>query len=337
MAVFLNKKEQVIKLKLTNYGHYLFSIGSFKPEYYAFYDDNIIYDSAYMGISESQNYTIKRIKEDTQYIESLVLFADAEKEVAKAPNELVNFFEVDVTPTRKIPRKDIFKFDKALGDAFLDGPGPDYAPAWKVVALNGEITSVTERDEVNNLEIPQINIRADYGTMLIDNKINYSPETLGDIIDTTPTFSDGKSIGSQAEDFMFYVEEINTELLNENFEVEIFQIMTGSNDDNTGPAITSSLERKYFQSPKPQIVDGMMVSDRPHQLSFQKIPKDSVEYYFDFKTDQAVNQEMACKMSQFFNRQSYYVDLDFDCEEDTLSSVYFDIYGSEIEPEICLD
>ena len=125
MAVFLNKKERVIDLKLTNYGHYLFSIGSFKPAYYAFFDDNIIYDSAYMGISESQNYTIKRIREDTQYIESLVLFADAEKEVTKAPNELVNFFEVEITPTRKLPRKDVFKFDQAIGDAFLDGPGPD--------------------------------------------------------------------------------------------------------------------------------------------------------------------------------------------------------------------
>ena len=178
MAVFLNKKERVIDLKLTNYGHYLFSIGSFKPAYYAFFDDNIIYDSAYMGISESQNYTIKRIREDTQYIESLVLFADAEKEVTKAPNELVNFFEVDITPTRKLPRKDVFKFDQAIGDAFLDGPGPDYAPAWKIVALNGRINSITERDDANNLEIPQINITADYETKFIDNKVNYSPTSV---------------------------------------------------------------------------------------------------------------------------------------------------------------
>ena len=329
MATFLNKKEQVINLKLTNYGHYLFSIGSFKPEYYAFYDDNIIYDSAYMGISESQNYTIKRIKEDTQYIESLVLFADAEKEVAKAPNELVNFFEVDITPTRKIPRKDIFKFDKALGDAFLDGPGPDYAPAWKVVALNGKITSVTERDDANNLEVPQINITADYGTRLIDNTVDYNPKDMGQIIDATPAFADGKSIGTRAQNFMFYVEEMNTELLTENFEIEIFHMVTGST--------TGSLERKFFETQKAQIVDGLMVSDKPFSPRIDNIPSSSVEYYFDLLVDSEVDQEKACKMSNSFNRSSFYISLDFDCEQQQQNSIYFDIYGSEVEPEICLD
>ena len=41
MAKFLNKKEQVYDLKLTSYGHYLLSVGKFKPVYYEFFDDNI--------------------------------------------------------------------------------------------------------------------------------------------------------------------------------------------------------------------------------------------------------------------------------------------------------
>ena len=47
MAKFLNRKEQVYDLKLTNYGHYLLSIGQLEPIYYAFLDDNIIYDGKY--------------------------------------------------------------------------------------------------------------------------------------------------------------------------------------------------------------------------------------------------------------------------------------------------
>ena len=329
MAVFLNKKERVIDLKLTNYGHYLFSIGSFKPAYYAFFDDNIIYDSAYMGISESQNYTIKRIREDTQYIESLVLFADAEKEVTKAPNELVNFFEVDITPTRKLPRKDVFKFDQAIGDAFLDGPGSDYAPAWKIIALNGRINSITERDDANNLEIPQINITADYETKFIDNKVNYSPTSVGDIINATPYFADGVSIATSAQDFLFYVEEMNTDVLVDNFEIEVFEIMTGS--------VTASLQRKYFQTEKDQIVDGMMISPTPFDPRYTNIPSSSIEYYFDLSIDGDIEQEKACKAADAFNKSSYYVDLDFDCEAVTMDSIYYDIYGTEVEPEICLD
>ena len=45
MAKFLDKKEQVIDFKLTSYGRYLLSIGSFKPSYYAFFDNNIMYDT----------------------------------------------------------------------------------------------------------------------------------------------------------------------------------------------------------------------------------------------------------------------------------------------------
>jgi hypothetical protein len=44
MAKFINKKEKVYDFKLTPYGHYLLSIGAFKPEFYGFFDDNIIYD-----------------------------------------------------------------------------------------------------------------------------------------------------------------------------------------------------------------------------------------------------------------------------------------------------
>ena len=81
MAKFLNKKEQVIDFKLTSYGHYLLSNGDFKPMFYGFYDDNVIYDAKYININEAQNNINVRIKEETPYIESLVLFDEVEKSV----------------------------------------------------------------------------------------------------------------------------------------------------------------------------------------------------------------------------------------------------------------
>ena len=44
---FLNKQEQVIDLQLTQYGKYLLSTGKFKPVFYAFFDDGILYDPNY--------------------------------------------------------------------------------------------------------------------------------------------------------------------------------------------------------------------------------------------------------------------------------------------------
>ena len=54
---FLNKKEQVFDIELTSYGRHKLSAGDFQPKYYAFFDDNVVYDLTYAGGSESQNDT----------------------------------------------------------------------------------------------------------------------------------------------------------------------------------------------------------------------------------------------------------------------------------------
>jgi hypothetical protein len=41
--------------------------------------------------------------------------------------------------------------------------------------------------------------------------------------------------------------------------------------------------------------------------------------------------------AEIFNKQSYYVDLDFDCDQVAQEDIFYDIYGSVTEPEICLD
>ena len=68
MAKFLDKKEQVIDFQLTPYGKQRLSVGKLNPEYYAFFDDGVMYDSRYAGIYEDQNNINLRIKEETQYL-----------------------------------------------------------------------------------------------------------------------------------------------------------------------------------------------------------------------------------------------------------------------------
>ena len=139
MSKFLNKKEQVIDLKLTGYGNYLLSIGAFKPTYFTFVDDNVVYDSQYFGRSgEAQNEIHKRIKQDTQYIESLVLFEELNPN--PLPNNELNFFQSDIDPTMKDTRIDEFRLNSIIGDAFV-GEDKQKAPSWKVVSLRGDISS----------------------------------------------------------------------------------------------------------------------------------------------------------------------------------------------------
>ena len=67
MAGFINKKEEVIDISLTQHGKYLISKGKFKPSFYAFYDDDVLYDAAHAKItSGSQNENLTRIKEKSK-------------------------------------------------------------------------------------------------------------------------------------------------------------------------------------------------------------------------------------------------------------------------------
>ena len=50
---FFNKDEDVMKIELTPHGRKLLSHGKLKPFYYAFYDDDILYDSDRAGFSET--------------------------------------------------------------------------------------------------------------------------------------------------------------------------------------------------------------------------------------------------------------------------------------------
>jgi hypothetical protein len=53
--------------------------------------------------------------------------------------------------------------------------------------------------------------------------------------------------------------------------------------------------------------------------------------------DREVDQAVACRAASYFNKKSYYVDLDFDCEKKIQEDFYYDIYGTVTEPDICLE
>jgi hypothetical protein len=262
-----------------------------------------------------------------------------------------NFFAADISPEQYVPRQDVFKYDSAIGDALLDSKYTDVAPAWKIVVLNGKITSSEQKFRASanvSASIPQVNITVDYKKEIRNSEYptrQSDQVPLGSIrgrYNRTPAFSDNNFIRLSSQDPIIYVDEVNTELLSENFDIEIF-LVTGS----TGTV----LERKYFETKNPQVVDGMMIRSQPTQKGHYTHGADStegavldvppaetaVEYYFDLLTDSAADSDIVCKQLQIYNKSSYYIDLDLDCTGNEIDDIYNDIYGSEVEPEICLD
>lgn len=350
MAKFLNKKEQVFDIQLTPFGKHSLSIGSFKPVYYAFYDDNILYDGAYAGLTEGQNQIQTRIKEETQYIEGLSRFTDAEDEpftgTSGATVEFTDssgdpierdipYYEIDLTASLNEPTKTVLKYE--IGDAFLEGDR-QAAPAWKIVSLEGRVTGTSQKDLLNDLDVPQVNVSLSYNLKIheADPYGTFFAKNIEHFIATSDIFADNKVIRLHSDDFMMYGEEMNTELLTENFDVEVFEVLIGSVPAKvSGDPATDSFVKKLFLRETGRLQDGMYHPVDPIALSKVDYNTNSVKYYFDVLVDEEVDKITACKSAAIFNKDSYYIDLDFDCDDVMPAGQPFDIYGVVTEPEIC--
>ena len=325
---FLNKKEQVFDIQLTPYGKHKLSAGDFTPAYYAFFDDNVIYDLEYVGGSESQNQIHKRIKQETQYLEGQVSFRGR---LAGSP--VAGGILEDTIYNQE---ENLLTTGGFIGNASFLAEETNVAPAWKIVTMVGtnyevqnnftgslnELTSDVSRAEAI---LTQLNITASYvlsSESPSDVNRNNSFENFRDLQNTTGIFSDDRIIKLTSQDPLFYIEELNTELLTENFDIEVFKIV---GDD---------FQRLSFKSKEPQVVNGLMVSAQP-ETNENVIDTNSVEYYFSIFKDSEVDSRIACKYIDQFNTESYLIDLDHDCTDVNGEDLYFDIYGRVTESEIC--
>jgi len=591
MAKFLDKKERVIDFQLTPYGKHRLSVGQLKPEYYAFFDTGVLYDSEYGGFKEVQTKIHERIKTETQFIEGILLFEEAENSIPPSTfigekeatglyldahlfsilhprgsshyeglmawaralygssltdEEILaladadplsgikgvysgfSLFDLDIAPQRYVPKPEILSFESAIGDARFEGDNTQASPAWKLVTCQGEMSNIQRKDttkynftsasydnEVTEFNIPQIDVAAYYTRLISAPSPMLDANAVSEFVSETLPFKGGNTIKLVRDDVMVYAEELNTELLTENFDIEVFEMtedtgvttlaeaiitvayspiqagdtvtisdgadtqtfefMTNSalppaskpqpsagnvgvvlssnyeigggnvnrkgtvlnflsalnqddgseatwgypsdyNKDDTGrpnygrcnknyeqacymgnhnlkvrinpsqisqvidhdftvagfaiqltnditinsvdrnQAITTNapearinptgfsgaftakgteLKRKYFKNENPQIVDGLMISGTPEEVQQPELTIDAVDYFFNVLTDKEANGKIACACANTFNKNSYYVDIDFDCAQEKFKEIYYDIYGSATSPEIC--
>jgi hypothetical protein len=311
----------VFDIELTTYGRHKLSSGKFKPTFYSFFDDNVLYDIKYAGGSEEQNNIHKRIKEETQYLEGQTIFQQIlSGSVVRGGILEETIYQQD---------ENLFTSDGFIGDAKLLAESEDVAPAWKFISMKNNLSSINQQDLKNKFKVPQINITASY---ILKSKesldIELREDNLRSIISRTPVFSDGRLLQLESNDPLIYLEEMNTELLTSNFDIEVFQVIRGETDDD--------FRRLYFNSKTPQVQDGFMISEKPIENT-NTLTTASVEYYFSILADSNIEPKMACKYVNQFNSENYLVDLDFDCSDVEGEDMYFDIYGRVTESEICPD
>ena len=151
---FYDRKEEVIDVELTQYGKHLLSIGRFKPDQYAFFDDDILYDIKYSAsgsddaydstqrarIFENQNTSEIRIKE-TPRPKVQYNFSDREKRIGTAQTD----YQTDCGP-RVVPQEIV---EKLFLSTVLADPG-ETAGEPHVINLK-EIAEGANHELVDNL------------------------------------------------------------------------------------------------------------------------------------------------------------------------------------------
>ena len=180
---FFDKKKDVIQLQLTRYGRQLLSIGDFKPVYYAFSDDGVLYDSRWISgtirSKEEQWLVERRIQEETPRIKTLnskvgterTIFNTADLSAYALDQNIIDLFNLGADGQDQAELAE-YKSGKLLLD-------PDFAeseklltnllgskryfnnraPAWNVVSYNRIISSSSDTYQKNDLVqfVPQIN------------------------------------------------------------------------------------------------------------------------------------------------------------------------------------
>jgi hypothetical protein len=184
MADLLNKKEDVVKIELTSYGRRVLGLGLFKPEYFSFFDDTVLYDQKYGGIStENQNEIKDRILNESLSISALNLTKDIKLE--------------------------------PLGNSQIIGNAYAYAPSWELQILNGNITvdSVSSSYYKKYFEINKM----EYAIGIQKNTTNIVNQNLSQYnIDSERTLT------VEEDYFLIDISELNTDNFNENYIVEVF-------------------------------------------------------------------------------------------------------------------
>ena len=276
MTKFINRQEEVLQIQLTPYGKYLFSQGKFSPEYYSFYDDDILYDGLCAGIIETQNQIVDRIKST----ERLELFCDFSGSVRN-------------NQTNSNISKDSFsrltdangKFFRCLGS---NSPWSDYAPAWSVAVMEDSALFTDTSGQFVTYEseksIPVINSTLE---------MNYSG-SIEDIIyggEVTP-FTSYAVI--KEDKILLDIQELNTIFkVGGNYDIEIFKIPRNIN----GSLETKSLEFIDPNSPNyDSLVDQIsqpyftsyMQTDVSLNTMFPIINSDYVEYYLSVRVDDEI-------------------------------------------------
>ena len=337
---FFNNKEEVLKIKLTQYGKALLGTGRFKPEFYAFYDDDILYDGSNVSGShvEYANLTSKRIKEETPRMHTQYVYSGVELKGNKI-NALSGLGKND-NPNH-IPLKiSTFEREYALGLPIGTSNTSEYSPAFSVKILKGKLLNVNQvltgsSNQEVNLRIPQLDIEkiefvtSAKGEVLdaseLETVINTSPladnsekpcddatsfviTTQGEAVSKVYFSDDNSYIEVEEDELIIEIEELNADTGLEKFDIEVFEVQDPAAGDSKHHQILKPLyflEKNYADEEDIIREEGYYneIEDQIYEFGYES---DHVEYYFDLMVYEEIDKNLLCSLLPSDNPSQVY-------------------------------
>ena len=274
---FFNKKEEVLEIKLTQYGKRLYADGKLLPKYYAFFDDDIIYDTEWAGFSEAAHSASARIKEAPRMKIQSALYGietDINKKIESirrtngniAPENLQQIKEKSYVLVNALGKSDTTK---------------DYAPAWDIKSYKNKILSnsrtINDSGKLNEVVITQINMEDLNYKIKAIGKPDFNADVFGH------TFEDGTALTIDTTDgeMLVGLRESNSPLSNDKFEIEVYMVNEENGVENLVPL--------YFRDKKDKIVNDILLDDTEEEDVV--IDETYAERYMNIESDMEIDPE----------------------------------------------
>lgn len=300
---FFNRKENVIDIQLTPYGRHLFSMGKFKPMFYSFHDNDVIYDTQYAGFGELQSETQNRVFEAPRF-KAQSSYEGAETRLIKAANlkslnyndtDLFQYVDQSVLEEAALNLSDYqptqtkyYSLGGRMGTSRLTS---HFAPSWNVKFVEGQILNPTDNIKhyttasIVMERIPQIDIETFTTSRVVDpNSATPHSETTQPI---NVSFSDGTSLELYKEPLLLDIQENNTDTDRPKFDVEIFEILKDEKDSEYLKPLKFST--KAFYDVYGNFLGSSVVNGADQDKRF-------VEYYIDLSLDGEVQRSIDAPM-----------------------------------------
>lgn len=291
---FFNKKEEILEIKLSSYGKQKLAAGSFKPVYYAFFDDDVLYDGARAGITEDSNDIEPRIQENSPSLRVQTSFTDLEKRVKKQTHDIQNetYHERNVTNLNFDPSVfqdyDGLRNVLPLGNSQL---GNKHIASWRLEFLEGnyKASKSTTIDASSGLKpiinIPQLTSEVKVQPVLIETEQATAVDPVTERY--AAVNNDNNNYIRITNDFILLdVTESNVDLLNDSFEIEIYEVVINADGEEL-------LYPKMFKKDIQRIVNGILLEDEEidSQISEVEVDQNFSEYYFDISFDDGIDNK----------------------------------------------